>query len=1023
MKVVSELCLLRTPLLNWDTSTEQNPQISIPEEAIFLASSELYEQMQKAKLQQPETLKSTQALTLTLEKYRRRMSYRCTPFGLFAGVSMARFGPSTQVNLVEQSSYRKHTRLSMDYVCGLAQAIIAIPDVLKGLRLWPNNTLYPIGKQLRYMEYVLQKDMRVHHLVHIDDSPYVQAVLAKAAGGAMFMDLISVLISEEIEEEDAAEFLHEMLGGQVLITELEPTVTGVEYWRKLVTKIDELATLNATSDLVDLLSNLRQIDKLLDLVNSTPIGDSIEYYNDITVLVKKLPAPFDLKHLFQVDMVKPTQQATISTLIPEEATKALHLLARLQPSAEEENLTKFKETFRERYDLQEVPLLEVLDFDLGIGYPVNQGAQADHSPLLDGFPHLGEAQIASYPQNPWQRYLLKRYLELIKAEGQELRLLEEQVAPFATFVPTLPASFSLGCTVLAGSAQEIDNGNFLLQLAGVSGPSAANVMGRFCHAEPALTTAVQNILKTEEAEQPDALFAEIAHLPQSRVGNISIRPVLRKYEIPIGLPSAVDEEHTIYLTDLLVSIQNNRVVLRSKRLQREIIPCLTTAHNYSLNPLPVYHFLCDLQGGSAKSLSSWHWGSLGGAPFLPRVTYGKTILARARWTVELAELDSPNLTTLVAHLQARNVPQRVVITEGDNIMPLDTGDESSTLILWQLLLKQKSLTLWEDLVSEQTMWVTGPEGKFACELIIPFEQSRQATPFVLPPLPSNTRNHTSAKRSFTPGSEWFYVKIYCSVQTADRVLVESILPMAQELVLLGSISKWFFIRYGDPHHHLRVRFQGDAGVLFTRLNECLRAFEANGLIHKVQIDTYERELERYGAHNIEDSESLFYFDSLTAVSIISILAGKEGKQFRWQIALKGVDTLLTDLGFSLAEKQNLLAHLSRGHVAKFADSMYQPKDFLRSKFRQHRRTIEEVLQGSHPHLEPALQYFSLRSQYAHGCVAAIINSGFDKYDLAGSYVHMFLNRFLRSKQPMQELVIYDLLHEYYKSCSARARKT
>ncbi|MFM8913313.1 MAG: lantibiotic dehydratase C-terminal domain-containing protein [Flammeovirgaceae bacterium] len=37
-------------------------------------------------------------------------------------------------------------------------------------------------------------------------------------------------------------------------------------------------------------------------------------------------------------------------------------------------------------------------------------------------------------------------------------------------------------------------------------------------------------------------------------------------------------------------------------------------------------------------------------------------------------------------------------------------------------------------------------------------------------------------------------------------------------------------------------------------------------------------------------------------------------------------------------------------------------------------------------------------------------------------MHMFLNRFLRSKQRMQEMVIYDMLHQHYKSQLARTAK-
>ncbi len=73
-------------------------------------------------------------------------------------------------------------------------------------------------------------------------------------------------------------------------------------------------------------------------------------------------------------------------------------------------------------------------------------------------------------------------------------------------------------------------------------------------------------------------------------------------------------------------------MLRSARLGREVIPRLTTAHNFSRGSLGVYRFLCTLQSpGRASAGVSWSWGPLDGAPFLPRVTIGRVVLARASW--------------------------------------------------------------------------------------------------------------------------------------------------------------------------------------------------------------------------------------------------------------------------------------------------------------------------------------------------------------------------------------------------------
>ena len=53
------------------------------------------------------------------------------------------------------------------------------------------------------------------------------------------------------------------------------------------------------------------------------------------------------------------------------------------------------------------------------------------------------------------------------------------------------------------------------------------------------------------------------------MGNVIHRPQMREYEIPFLACSTLDPEHQIPVTDLCVSVRNNRVRLRSMRLGRE----------------------------------------------------------------------------------------------------------------------------------------------------------------------------------------------------------------------------------------------------------------------------------------------------------------------------------------------------------------------------------------------------------------------------------------------------------------------
>ena len=163
----------------------------------------------------------------------------------------------------------------------------------------------------------------------------------------------------------------------------------------------------------------------------------------------------------------------------------------------------------------------------------------------------------------------------------------------------------------------------------VGGPSGANLLGRFCHGDPDLHANVAEHLREEEALDPDALFAEVVHLPEGRLGNVLLRPLLRRGEIPYLGRSGSPADQQIPVTDLTLRLVDDRFVLRSRRLGRRIVPRLTTAHNFRGRALNIYRLLGLLQSEGRLPGCTWDWGALAALPFLPRVTCG-TARFRAR---------------------------------------------------------------------------------------------------------------------------------------------------------------------------------------------------------------------------------------------------------------------------------------------------------------------------------------------------------------------------------------------------------
>lgn len=288
------------------------------------------------------------------------------------------------------------------------------------------------------------------------------------------------------------------------------------------------------------------------------------------------------------------------------------------------------------------------------------------------------------------------------------------------------------------------------------------------------------------------------------------------------------------------------------------------------------------------------------------------------------------------------------------------------------------------------------------------------------------------QRTYIPGSEWIYFKLYTGSKTADELLFRMIAPFVSNLHKKQLIKKWFFIRYNDTDFHLRIRFLvnntnniGDIINLFTKqLNYWIK----NDLIWKVQIDTYNRELERYGNVLIEDAESLFWIDSEIALLIIKKIAVYGNETYRWMASLKMIDSLLSDFSLNVIEKQQLMETLSRSFKMEFGFNEHNSKQF-NTKYRANKSIIESVLNNTIDNKDAKSVYSPVI--YRSGRLAPVVESIKRKLkkenvtitlnELLASYIHMMINRLFRSKNRFHELIIYDFMRRYYTSEIAKLK--
>jgi thiopeptide-type bacteriocin biosynthesis protein len=1002
-------------------------------EAIYIASPVLYDELVKWHNKELKEEKELEKLITSLYKYYTRMQSRCTPYGLFAACGSGSWKEENNIHLSDKE--KRHTRLDMNYLCALAQQLNTHPILMPRLRFYPNNSAYIVGETMRYVEYSYVNNRRMHQITGVHFSVYLDNVLKEAVTGARIKDLAALLISDDITEEEAEEFIKELIQSQLLVSELEPAVTGDEFSYQL---IDSLKKINEEhhpeiEHIIRLLESTQEQIKAIDANES----NEASVYRAIFEQLKTLGTTIEENQLFQTDLYRNVTEASLNTAIQKGLSAAITFLDKFSPGGENGNLKKFKENFYNQYENAELPLLQVLDTETGIGYTGKDSAGVNK--LLDDL-YIPGKPASSYDikWNKQQDILQARLLKATQEKQYTVEFTDEDVKDSTNSSQTLPDSLPIMFRV-------IDAETIYLQSCG--GSSAANLLGRFAHGDAKIHDIIKTITAHEQEINSGKILAEIVHLPESRIGNILLRPVLRNYEIPYLGKSALPVDQQIQLQDLLVSVQNNRIVLRSKKLNKEIIPRLSTAHNYSFNALPVYQFLCDLQSQNfEKSGLGFSWGSLTASyKFLPRAVYKNVILERAKWQLSKADVEvllkekNPNYKVDVDSWRKQlNMPAKVVLADGDNELLINFDDELSIKMLVNSIKKRDRFVLEEFLFDEQALIVKDKkENGFVNECIaillkdqsaIKNQDSQKTATEQLNTLPADV-----LQRNFSIGSEWLYYKFYSGIKTADKLLAEVIRPLTEELIEKKYIDKFFFIRYSDPENHIRLRFHltdlKQLGNVISAVHKAIQPYQDQGMISKVQTDTYTRELERYGVKSMEIAESLFHIDSVVTLNLLDLIDGAEGEIIRWQFAIRSMDDLLTNLNFNSAEKLQLLDTMKTSFFREHGESK-ELKLQLDAKFRTERKLVEDILNreiDEAREIQPLIELLEWKKEQVQPLAEQLLQLKNDKQlkidlnDLTSSYIHMLLNRIFMSRQRTYEMVVYDLLYRYYKSVAGREK--
>lgn len=684
----TETFVVRRPSLNYNCNPIEKNYIEnlirhkFFQEAIYYASPDLYSEMMKyidGRL--PE--KKTQRMIATIYKYAERIHYRCTPFGTFAFCSIGYYSKKTEIpdDVELKLHYRFDCQFLFDYTTFLLKN--ASLELLSTLTLCSNQTCLTVSDHIRM--HVRNEGGTIIE-IRVRRSNLLEFILSSARCGIGFEELVDCCLEEyDISEPELIEYLRKFIARGILISDLQVETIGEDNFVRIVEKWGKLP-LPLLPELIHTMKILQGTFAFSDKKNA------LEALYD-----KSLQLGFNVKRnqMIQVDaygMAEVGIDQKVRDLLQEWFSLLQSICA---PTGNP--LANFVNRFETRYESMSVPLIEVLDKQVGIGYNSGFPSRSNLIDCIYGTPSIRQAlsAVKTYSLTIMEQAVLNRLIDSGSLLTKRINLAEED---FKKYEKIRHSDFCMSFSCMFSIVGYNENGP-ILNGVHFSGPSATCLITRFADGHDGIRSLVAKIAETEQCSNENTLMAEISHLSRPHSGNVQIRPDVREYTIPYLSCEKDDKRQNISLRDLRVSVAGGKVKLSSENLYKEICPCFSSAYNYKFGTSDLYQFLGDVQRQNAtKFLSSQMDSLLSMLRHLPRVAYKNIIVSAETWIIDnrwTGKVFTHGMEMFRSICKELRMPRFISFNQGDNYFIIDSESDVSIREFFNLTKKMSIVRLSE----------------------------------------------------------------------------------------------------------------------------------------------------------------------------------------------------------------------------------------------------------------------------------------------------------------------------------------
>ncbi|GAA0490593.1 hypothetical protein Ade02nite_23750 [Paractinoplanes deccanensis] len=819
--------------LAWLATQWSQPELR---DAVTLASPDLAARVHQLLTDGDPPTRAVHRVVTATASYLARWQRRATPFGLFAGVTAVTIGP-TVARIGE-----RHTavaRADADWLTRIVDRLEQDHGLRRTLMVVANS-----GGHVRDGRFIVaarpapgQRSPGPLREISTRCTQPVRLALAHAATPVRFDHLAAQLAGQlpQTELRTIEALLHGLIDGQVLITNLRPSMTAVDPLAHVLAALGEadtqnLAEIPALIDrLDDIHAELRRHNKQADPRRQTALrAVATEMMAAIVPAAAEPPLAVDVR-----------LDATVSLpqRVLDEAACAAGVLLRVttQPFGSHAWLD-YHARFRARYGSGAVVPVRDLLADSGLGYPPG---------------YLGEPRARPAWRTLTERdaYVLALVQRAMLDGADEIRLTDADIEALTVGDPAAavpPARLELGVSVHAVSTEAIDRGQFELRITAAP-RTHTSMVGRFAHL---LTAADRDRLaRTYPPGHGRGLVVAQLSFPPRRVHNENVVRVARRTARVVSVGEHPNGD-VIRIDHLAVTADDDQLYLIHAPTGRRVVAYLPHALAAVQMP-PLARFLAEVGDARTAVFGPLDLGAAARTlPYAPRIRYRQTVLAPARWWLTTADLTAPHPDgdsetwdkALDRWRRHWRVPSRVIACHDELRLPVNLDEPNDRRQLNTRLSRASRLELREDAPTDGDGWLDRP-----AELVIPMTLTTpQARPVPVTAPPG---------RTYRPGaSAVVHARLIGNPARFDDLLTSHLPTFADGLTDHG-LLRWWVSRHRDmirldADQYLSVCFRlksptGYAAVA-ARLGQLADDLHARGLPNDLVFAEYHEQPGRYG---------------------------------------------------------------------------------------------------------------------------------------------------------------------------------